>query len=230
MFGWGRRRESRQSDVDEEIGSEDESEKWGPFDEKPPAGDSLSRLDLGSVQIPVPSGAKIQLELDPAGPVRAVHMVTGLGRLTVSAFAAPRSGGLWADVKNELAEQLGKDGTRVRKEQGEWSTELLAASPKVTMRFIGVDGPRWLLRGVAAGPNDHAPELARVLYDVVRDTVVVRGPNPMPVRTPLPITLPERLAQHLEQAKAQQQQAAGGQQTQISQQQMGIAQRRQAGR
>ncbi|APU13760.1 MULTISPECIES: DUF3710 domain-containing protein [Actinoalloteichus] len=231
MFGWGRRRESRHGrGADETSEEEPDVVESGPFDEHEAPNDELSRLDLGSVRIPVPSGAQLQVELDPSGPVRAVHLVTGMGRLTVSAFAAPRSAGLWGEVKHELAEQLGKDGTRVRKEQGEWSTELIAASPKVTLRFIGVDGPRWLLRGVATGPTDHAPQLARVLYDVVRDTVVVRGTNPMPVRTPLPITLPEQLSRHLEQAKAQQEATARTQQTQIHQEQSGIAQRRQAGR
>jgi len=40
----------------------------------------------------------------------------------------------------------------------------------------------------------HAPE---VLREIVRRTVVDRGDSPMPVRTPLTITLPEAVAQHI---------------------------------
>ena len=48
-----------------------------------------------------------------------------------------------------------------------------------------------------AGPQSQASEAPRVLRDIVRHTVVVRGDAPMPVRTPLPITLPETVAQHI---------------------------------
>jgi hypothetical protein len=70
-----------------------------------------------------------------------------------------------------------------------------------TLRFVGVDGPRWLLRGVAAGPADHGQACAKLLYELVDATVVVRGQEPLPVRTPLPIELPEEIARHVQQAQ-----------------------------
>src|SRR5437763_6240317 len=108
---------------DEEFAGELET---GPFDEADEPDDGLGRLDLGSVRLPVPDGAQLQVEVDPSGPVRAVHLVTPAGQLTVSAYAAPRSGGLWAEVSEELAEQLRNDGATVRRENGEWGTELAA--------------------------------------------------------------------------------------------------------
>ncbi|AUS77790.1 DUF3710 domain-containing protein [Actinoalloteichus sp. AHMU CJ021] len=224
MFGWGRRQRSERDRVTEEEAASG-GEVVGPFDENEAPDDKLSRLDLGSVRLPVPNGSQLQVEVDPSGPVRAVHLVTQVGRLTVSAFAAPRSSGLWADIRTELAEQLGKDGARVRKEPGEWDTELVSTSPKVTLRFLGVDGPRWLLRGVAAGPSEHSEALATLLRDVVRDTIVVRGTNPLPVRTPLPIKLPKQVEAHLEQARAQQEGQA-----KVRDAQAAITQRRQTAR
>ncbi|WP_016696770.1 DUF3710 domain-containing protein [Actinoalloteichus spitiensis] len=224
MFGWGRRQRSERDRVTEEEAASD-GEVVGPFDESEAPDDKLSRLDLGSVRLPVPNGSQLQVEVDPSGPVRAVHLVTQVGRLTVSAFAAPRSSGLWSDIRAELAEQLGKDGARVRKEPGEWDTELVSTSPKVTLRFLGVDGPRWLLRGVAAGPSEHSDALATLLRDVVRDTIVVRGTNPLPVRTPLPIKLPKQVEAHLEQARAQQEGQA-----KVRDAQAAITQRRQTAR
>ncbi|MER7082025.1 Protein of unknown function [Saccharopolyspora kobensis] len=201
MFGFGRGRGKRADDVVEESAEDEAVPERGPFDESEAPKDEVERLDLGSVRLPVPEGGQLQVEVDPAGPVRAVHVVTPVGRLTVSAFAAPRSDGLWREVSGELAEQLRKDGARVHTEEGEWGTELVADSPKAALRFIGVDGPRWLLRGVAAGPAETAEECAKLLYAVLDETIVVRGTDPMPVRTPLPIQLPEAILRHIQQAQ-----------------------------
>ncbi|WP_433872080.1 DUF3710 domain-containing protein [Saccharopolyspora sp. CA-218241] len=208
MFGLGRRRRGAQPVEDEEP-FEAVEPGGGPHDSAEAPPDDVERLDLGSVRLPVPEGGQLQVEVDPTGPVRAVHLVTPVGRLTVSAFAAPRSGELWPEVSAELAEQLRKDGARVHTEQGDWGEELVADSPKAALRFVGVDGPRWLLRGVAAGPADHAAECTSTLYAVLNETVVVRGDEPLPVRTPLPIELPEEIVRHIQQAQAQEE--GGGQ-------------------
>ena len=175
----------------------------GPYDEEDAPDDEVSRLDLGSVRLPVPDGAQLQVEMDPAGPVRAVHVVTPHGQITVNAYAAPRTGGLWEEVCGELADQLRGDGAAVHSEAGDWGQELVAALGEVALRFIGVDGPRWMLRGVVAGPPDRTRQGAAALRDLLRDTVVVRGEAPMPVRTPLPIELPDAIAEHIAQVQAE---------------------------
>lgn len=212
MFGWGRGRgrHTRAQEPDEVLaeagepaGEAAEVPDGGPYDSAEAPADEVERLDLGSVRIPVPEGAQLQVEVDPAGPVRAVHLLTSVGRLTVSAFAAPKTNGLWGEVSRELTEQLRSDGAAVHSEEGEWGTELVADSPKAALRFVGIDGPRWLLRGVAAGPSEQAEACAKLLYAMLDQTVVVRGEEPLPVRTPLPIELPEAIARHIEQAQAQ---------------------------
>lgn len=178
----------------------------GPFDVADAPEDSVPRIDLGSVRVPVPDGAQVQVEMDPAaGGVRAVHVVTPQGQVTVTAYAAPRSGGLWDEVGAELTEQLQKDGARVSPGQGLWGFELSALIGDVALRFVGVDGPRWMLRGVIAGPQSASAEAPGVLRDIVRDTIVVRGDAPMPVRSPLPIVLPDAVAQHIAQQQEAQQ-------------------------
>ncbi|TCP55222.1 uncharacterized protein DUF3710 [Tamaricihabitans halophyticus] len=189
------------ADPDEEIAAAGED---GPFDLEDAPDDQVPRLDLGSVRVPVPDGAQLQVEMDPSGPVRAVHVVTPVGQITISAYAAPRTGGLWYEVRSELAEQLNGDGAQVESRRGEWGAELAAALGKVSLRFVGVDGPRWMLRGVIAGPPEQAEEAVGLLRTVVRGTVVVRGPDPMPVRTPLSIKLPEAIAEHVQQAQGNQ--------------------------
>lgn len=187
----------------------DDGPEEGPYDEDEVPNDGIARLDLGSVRLPMPEGARVQVEMDPAGPLRAVHVVTDNGRHTVSAYAAPRSSALWNEVARELSGQLHNDGARVRKENGPFGIELVAFVNNVLLRFVGVDGPRWMLRAVAAGPKDVSAKAAEELRDIVRGTVVARGKHPMPVRTPLPLTLPDEIAQHLQAAQQQQQPVTG---------------------
>ncbi|MGW7536540.1 DUF3710 domain-containing protein [Amycolatopsis sp. NPDC054798] len=196
-----RRGESAEADgTDDALEPEDQLSETtdGPFDAAEAEEDGIPRIDLGSVRVPVPDGSQVQVEMDPEeGGVRAVHVVTEVGQITVSAYAAPKSGGLWREVSNELADQLRADGAKVNIGRGEWGMELSAIVGDVALRFVGVDGPRWMLRGVIAGPQSAAAQAPEVLRAIVRHTVVDRGNSPMPVRTPLPITLPDAVAQHI---------------------------------
>jgi uncharacterized protein DUF3710 len=208
LFGRRGRRGAEESEPTEDgLGYDDHVEgslvtEFGPYDEADEPADGLSRLDLGSLRVPVPDGAQLQVEMDPAGPVRAVHVITQHGQFTVNGYAAPRSGGLWEEVCGELAQQLRGDGASVHSEAGDWGQELAVTLGQVALRFIGVDGPRWMLRGVVAGPPERARASADALRELLQGTVVVRGSQPMPVRTPLPIDLPDAIAEHIAQAQA----------------------------
>jgi len=193
-----------EDEVPDEDGPELSDVSDGPFDVADFEDDGIPRIDLGSVKVPVPDGSQVQVEMDPeAGGVRAVHVVTEQGQITVSAYAAPRSGGLWREVSTELADQLRTDGAKVTIGRGVWGLEISAIVGDVALRFVGVDRPRWMLRGVIAGPQSEAAAAVEVLREIVRRTIVDRGDAPMPVRTPLTITLPEAVAEHI---AAQQQQ------------------------
>ncbi|SEC32627.1 Protein of unknown function [Amycolatopsis tolypomycina] len=204
----GRHAAPESDDTIEDEAYEEDSElsdvSDGPFDVADFEDDGIPRIDLGSVKVPVPDGSQVQVEMDPeAGGVRAVHVVTEQGQITVSAYAAPRSGGLWREVSSELADQLRSDGAKVTIGRGVWGLEISAIIGDVALRFVGVDRPRWMLRGVIAGPQSEAAAAVEVLREIVRRTIVDRGDAPMPVRTPLTITLPEAVAEHI---AAQQQQ------------------------
>lgn len=174
------------------------AETDGPYDIEDAPDDSVARMDLGSVQVPVPEGAQVQVEMDQETQnVRAVHVVTAHGQATISAYAAPRTGRLWPDVSNELAEQLRSDGATVRRLRGVWGMELSVRMGDTALFFVGVDGPRWMLRGVIAGSQQVAEGAPEMLRALVRGTVVNRGDGPMPVRNPLPITLPPAIADHI---------------------------------
>ncbi|MCP2287762.1 DUF3710 domain-containing protein [Nocardia amikacinitolerans] len=197
-----------------------EGERTGPYDYDEVAelleGVVEQRLDLGSVILPVPPGGQLQVEMTPDGTPQAVHLATEHGRITVAAYAAPKSPGQWRAVAADLADSLRKDGARVAVETGPWGREVLAITEGADLRFIGVDGYRWMVRLVAAGPsgaaNDGTP-LVAAARAILSETVIRRGTDPLPVRDPLPVVLPQQLAEqlaaaHQAQIEAQQQQMA----------------------
>ncbi|MFC1473498.1 DUF3710 domain-containing protein [Rhodococcus qingshengii] len=210
----------------EVTGDEFGDESEGPYDiseidsDDPTAGRDGQRLDLGSVLVPMPAGGQLQVEMAPNGSPQAVHLVTEHGRITVAAYAAPKSPGQWREVVAELAQSLRDDNSAVSVENGPWGRELAAVTANMDLRFIGVDGPRWMVRCVVAGPSGstaaNAP-LVAIARDILRDTVVNRGSEPHPVRTPLPVVLPQVLAEQL--AAAHEQQLAAAQQQQVAAQQ-----------
>ncbi|OBB05132.1 hypothetical protein A5662_10945 [Mycobacteriaceae bacterium 1482268.1] len=196
-----------------------EDELDGPFDIDDfddPAAAVVARLDLGSVLIPMPEAGQVQVELSEVGVPSAVWVVTPNGRFTVAAYAAPKSSGLWREVAAELADSLRKDASKVRIEDGPWGREVVGAAPAGVVRFIGVDGYRWMIRCVVNGPQETIDALGDEARHALADTVVRRGDTPLPVRTPLPIQLPEPMAQQLQAAaeQAAAQQAAQQQQQQ----------------
>ena len=56
--------------------------------------------------------------------------------------------------------------------------------------FLGVDGPRWFLRGVLSGRAAIDEAAAAPLVEVFKAAVVVRGTDPMAPRELLPLALP----------------------------------------
>jgi hypothetical protein len=226
-MAFGKRKSDDQGDIGEEIASSpdpDDGELDGPFDIDDfddPAAATAGRLDLGSVLIPLPEAGQVQVELTQQGVPSAVWVVTPNGRFTVAAYAAPKTAGLWRDVASELAESLRKDVTEVSIQDGPWGREVVGVSAPGqaqggVVRFIGVDGYRWMIRCVVNGPQENIDALAQEARNALADTVVRRGETPLPVRTPLPVELPEPMANQLraaaEQAATQQAEQAGQQQ------------------
>ncbi|GAB11124.1 hypothetical protein GOARA_064_01260 [Gordonia araii NBRC 100433] len=163
-----------------------------------------SHLDLGSVLVPVVEGGQVSVEMSVDHQPEAVYLLTPVGRVSVAAYAAPKSPGQWREVVGELAESIRAEGAEARTENGHWGREIFAEVPgDECHRFIGVDGPRWMVRCVASGPPETAEQLAQLARAVLAESVVRRGNDPYPPREPLPLILPDVLA---EQVRAAQQQ------------------------
>ncbi len=200
-------------DVEAQAPDDQDSDEFeeleGPFDIDDfddPSVAELARLDLGSVLIPMPEAGQLQVELTETGVPSAVWVVTPNGRFTIAAYAAPKTGGLWREVAGELAESLRNDSAKVSIKDGPWGREVVGTASGV-VRFIGVDGYRWMIRCVINGPHETMEALEQEARAALADTVVRRGDTPLPVRTPLTVQLPEPMAQQLREAAAAQQAA-----------------------
>lgn len=183
----------------------------------------IGRLDLGSVLIPTPPAGQVQVEVTETGQPGTIWVVTPNGRFTIAAYAAPKTSGLWREVAGELAESLRNDTPNVSIETGPWGREVVGVAGGA-VRFIGVDGYRWMVRCVANGTPDSLAALTVDARKALADTVVRRGDVPLPVRAPLPIELPEPM---LEQLRAAAQQAAQQAATQVAAQMAQQAQKAQ---
>ncbi|MBU3706595.1 MAG: DUF3710 domain-containing protein [Mycobacterium sp.] len=198
-------------DIDAEPSGADAADPdAGPFDIEDfdsPEAATVARLDLGSVLIPMPAGGQVQVELSPQGVPSAIWVVTPNGRFTIAAYAAPKSPGLWREVASELADALRNDQAQVSIQDGPWGREVVGTGAGV-VRFIGVDGYRWMVRCVVNGTHESMDALIVEARQALADTVVRRGDTALPVRTPLPVQLPEELANQLRAAATQQAQQA----------------------
>ena len=197
----------------------EETETSGPWDEADAPDDGVTRVDLGALRLPAFAGMELRVDVNAQQQVVGASLRSGESMLQLSVFAAPRAGGLWDDVRTELARGASGQGASLHEVEGPFGTELagtvlmpVAPQPGQTgtprpvrraARFLGVDGPRWFLRGMITGPAAEAPEQATALEEAFRAVVVVRGTQPMPVRDQLPLTLPPQAAAQI----ARQQQA-----------------------
>lgn len=179
------------------------------------------RLDLGSIILAMPPEAQLQVEMSPEGVPVGVHLDTPVGRITPGVFAAPKSGGQWREVVTELADSLRENGAQVAIEDGHWGREVVGTQPDGVLRFIGVDGPRWMVRIVVASPLENADQAAQLARAMLAETVIRRGTDPRPARDHLEIELPAELVQQLQEAmaaqQAQQEQAAAAIAAQVAQ-------------
>ena len=181
----------------------------GPWDvDDLPEDDSVQRLDLGGLRVPVPPGLEVRVDVNAEGEVVAATLVHQGSAMQVNVFAAPKRSGIWDEVRAEIAASLTGGGGQAQDVPGPHGPELFAAVPvqgggATPARFIGVDGPRWFVRALLTGPAAQSRSVAAPLEQALRDVVVVRGTEAMAVRDPLPLHLPREVAEQAAAARAE---------------------------
>lgn len=184
---------------DEDIQPDHTSAKAGPFDANDVT-DLDGYVDLGALKLPVHDGMNLQIEVsEGSNQVIAITVVIGQSSIQLQPFAAPKSGGLWPEISEQLVGSLQSQDAEVAKKQGRWGEELLARVPAAmpdgspgwrVARFIGIDGPRWFLRAVVAGQAAMETAETSVIEDYLARVIVDRGDSPMPPRDLLPLKAP----------------------------------------
>ncbi len=182
--------------MSEKIAPADRATK-GPFDVSE-VGLLTPYLDFGAIRISPHPEMKIRADVDEKTKrVIALTLEVDSHRIQLQAFAATKNEGLWATTLRALADGIGSQGGQAEELNGLLGPELHASVPAIAgqtkvMRksvFVGVDGPRWFLRGVMSGPELLGPNYER-LVSIFRSTAVNRGDIAMPPGDLLPLKLP----------------------------------------
>jgi hypothetical protein len=159
-------------------------------------------VDLGGLWLPGRDGMELRLEVEEeSGRVIAATVQLGNSAVQLQAFAAPRTMGIWDEIRREIASSVTRQGGTADEVPGVFGRELLARVPSRTpdgrtthqpARFVGIDGPRWFLRAVFHGEAAYQDEPAAELETLVREVVVVRGNEAMAPRELLTLKLPDQ--------------------------------------
>lgn len=152
-------------------------------------------VDLGAMIVPATPGVDIQVQAQQeTGAITQVTLVRGAAGVQVQPFAAPRSGGMWDEVRGQIRSSVNASGGLVEEVDGAFGVEIHAQvrqeSGMQPVRFTALEGDRWLLRAVFLGSAARPGPDATALEDVVRSITVVRGDTAMPAGGALPLRLP----------------------------------------
>lgn len=174
----------------------------GPWDreETDVDADDDSYIDLGGLVVKGVEGVELRLQVEnQEGTIGAVMLAGPQSGLELRAFATPRSGGIWDEVRGDIAAEATRMGGTATESDGEFGTELVLKVPVQTpdgkqatqpSRIVGVEGPRWLLRGTFLGKSALEPDPEGTLETAFRNVIVVRGSDPMAPREMIVMRMP----------------------------------------
>lgn len=203
-----RRRNKHQPDADVEASQPVVVEgvrHLGPWDSSERSSDGdPAYLDLGALHVRIREGLEVQLPTDgESQDIGSVVLVAENAALELRAFAATRSGGLWDDVRDDLILEVARLEGECEQTDGVFGPELRIKVPVVMpdgeegfqpSRIVGVEGPRWLLRATFLGDAGLNPSDEGLLFDTLRDVIVMRGSEPRIPREALLLTLPSNVS------------------------------------
>lgn len=164
------------------------------------------RIDLGSVVLTGFPGAELRLQMaEETQQIVSAMLINDDSAIELGAYAAPRSGGLWSELREEMTENATEAGGSAAIVEGPFGVELRRLLPVSTpdgeqgyqpSRMWVAEGPRWLLRGIVYGQaalEDSLESPVAEMLEVFRSVVVRRGDDAMAPGDLLPLVLPQNL-------------------------------------
>ncbi len=170
----------------------------GPYDLTERDHDESEYLDLGTLLVRMRPDIEVQLPTED-DVVTAVLVTAEGSAVELRPFAGARSGGTWDGVRGELRDEVDRREGTWTEVEGPFGTELLAQFPATgpdgaaaiqPARFLGIEGPRWVLRATILGAAGLESTEDGVFMEVIRDVRVRRGDEPRMLRETLPLVLP----------------------------------------
>lgn len=153
-------------------------------------------VDFGAILLPVREDVTLKLEVEETSNRIVALTVDHQGSaVQIQAFSAPGSEGIWHEIRNNLSSSIEGQGGKTETVVGPLGPELNAqivnkdGSTRLA-KFVGVDGPRWFLRGVISGLALGDTLAMTYMIDIFRSVVVARGATPMPPKELLQLVAP----------------------------------------
>ena len=185
----------------------------GPYDITELEGDDelegspeMPRIDLGAMVLAGLPGAELRLQMsEETQQIVSAMLIHRDSALELGAYAAPRSGGLWSELREEIMASATEVGGSASLAEGPFGVELRRLIPVTTpegeqgyqpSRMWVAEGPRWLLRGIVYGQaalEDGADSPVAEMLTAFRSVVVRRGDEAMAPGDLLPLTMPQNL-------------------------------------
>jgi hypothetical protein len=192
-------------DVDDEADLE-AADDAADGDAAGPSSTEPARIDLGSMLVTGFPGAELRLQVsEETQQVVSVMLISDDSAIELGAYAAPRTGGFWPELREELIEAATEDGGSAALVEGPFGVELRRILPVTTpdgeqgyqpSRMWVVEGPRWLLRGIVYGQaalEDGVDGPVAPLITAFRQVIVRRDAQAMSPGDLLPLELPRDL-------------------------------------
>lgn len=198
--------EAAEDAVSDDTGEDIDWRADGPFDseEVDLTDDQVTRIDLGAVIVTPWEGLGLQLQVNEADrQVQAVTAVWKNSGLEVTLFAAPASGGLAEELREDAVDEAEQAGGTATLADGPFGSEVRRVLPQEgpggeqmfhVSRIWFAEGPRWLLRGTLLGEaaiGDADAPVVAPFVELFRNLVVRRGDKPMVPGELIPMKLPE---------------------------------------
>ena len=181
-----RRREQPEQVAEQEPAAP--TRESGPWDADEPHPET-DRIDLGGLRLP--HNPDFDVRLASVGDQHVgVVVLYEESSLQLQALAAPRSSGLWDEVKTKIVSQAKHLEEREGPFGGELTGEMKVDGQPRPARYLGIDGPRWFLLAVISGKAAADEKVAAAFIDFIKDVVVVRGNEPMAREEPIPLRRP----------------------------------------
>lgn len=178
----------------------EETPASGPYDAESAPADGFPRLDLGALLLPAVEGVEVRMQVDEGtDEVRSVLLAINEGAIELRAFAAPRNGDLWGEVRPRIAADFAQRGGTATEHDGRWGPELHCQltvnlpdgrTGTQPSRIIGINGSRWMLRATLLGRAAIDADTATTWESVIEKVFVRRGDQAMPVGSELPLRVP----------------------------------------